>query len=203
MGRVASRQNQALEIWYNELVKYVLIGVIVIVLAFVGYLAFKNPDLLQVQVTPNPQNIDAGNWNTYTNSKYGFQVSYPPSFVLVEEGRFAGHDEIQFGSDSRKDTSIVIDVYDTASTNIKSIPDIPYSNKKSVTLSEDIISNNTSIRIVQRTKNPNESGEPIGADILFIYGSNAYDIQWTCLRKNICFDDNELKKMATSVTFSK
>lgn len=37
-------------------------------------------------ITKDPSKIPQANWKTFTNEKYGYEVKYPPNWILQEEG---------------------------------------------------------------------------------------------------------------------
>lgn len=178
--------------------KYILAVVVVIILGFAGYLGFKNISIFQIKVE-QPISVTE-EWPVYKNSKYGFEISYPTGFIAEESGNIY---DIHFGSTLINHGNIFITIFDTARYNIKNLDDISYVNKgasnTTVLSSKDGTTGNGIIfREIKSVQNPSTNN----ATILFIHGSNAYELDWNCWPSKPCFDDMTLGKMIQSIKFS-
>lgn len=61
----------------------ILVIVIIIFVGVVGYFAFVKKSEPIVQ-QPTPTLDKTANWETYTNSQYGFSFKYPPTWAVIE-----------------------------------------------------------------------------------------------------------------------
>ncbi|MBX4205680.1 hypothetical protein KW795_00610, partial [Candidatus Microgenomates bacterium] len=64
----------------------ILIIIIVIIGAFVGYFAYTQKERFLSEIKPQPITIGlANNWEKYVNSEYAFEISYPKEFKRVND----------------------------------------------------------------------------------------------------------------------
>lgn len=178
--------------------KYIFAIIVIIILGFAGYLGFKNLSIFQIKVE-KPISV-AGEWPVYKNAKYGFEISYPTDFIAEENG--ATYD-VHFGSTLINHGNIYINVFDAIRYNIKNLDDISYTNKgasNTTILSSKNGSNGNGImfREIKTVQKPSVNA----AVVLFIHGSNAYELYWSCWPSKPCFSDATLGKMVQSIKFS-
>jgi hypothetical protein len=200
--------------------KYLLIGV-VIILALVGYLGFKNSSLFQVSVeqTAKPEDVVISNWNTYTNSNLGLEISYPAGFVVNEQGRGYSN-EIVFETDSvLQFGKFGITFFDTSGSKINgkinTLDDVPrwtqnefnrvISSKKEITNNYGVTAQIVrGILYIFENDKINTQKYLETVSILFINNTNAYELEWSCWdRQHPCFNDQIIEKVVSSIKFSK
>ena len=72
----------------------VLIIIVLIGIAGIGYFAFKNGQvkipLQNIPISPTPftTQIDTSSWKTYTNTKYSYQVKYPDNWFVLKDNDY-------------------------------------------------------------------------------------------------------------------
>jgi len=207
----------------NNTIKYGFILIVVIAVAVgAGYLLNKKSSKVSVEKTKSPEEVSISDWSIYKNSSFGVQLLYPAEFTVDESGadQKTYPARIDFKSNLVKlgDFGLTIyfdsPLYHTFASKIKTLDDIFHevretpSNK--VNSSQDITtSNGINVRIVKGTGyayangrlDTNLSHQQV--NILFMHGTNAFDIYWSCFTLQACYNDQILDKLVQSIKFSK
>lgn len=182
--------------------KYILSIIVILILGFVGYLGFKNSSIFQVKVEKPISATEE--WPVYKNSKYGFEISHPTNFITEENESV---DDIHFGTTLINHGNIYIKVFDTVQYNIKNLDDISYANKGAgdttvLSSRDETNANGVIFREIKTVQKPSANASANAAIVLFINGSNAYALDWSCWPSKPCFNDETLGKMVQSIKFS-
>jgi hypothetical protein len=197
--------------------KKIITLVLVLVILFAGYVILKNRDLVTVSdpkvddVVQSEVKIE--NWSIYTNSEYGLSLSYPAEFIIEERTGYPKY--INFDSLLTKlGSSFQLVIYDTKmSPSITSLDTIPRVNRiNTETLSTENITNVNGIdlqiiKIIQYLSDSNgkvlKNKSSDNLTIVFMNGSNAYHLEWSCWSNQACFNDEIITKIVDSIKFSK
>lgn len=191
--------------------------ILVIIIIFAGYIFFKNKDLVKIS---NPKVNDVAqtevkidSWSTYNNPQYGLQLDYPSEFKVEE--KITGEPKIvAFESLLVKlGSSFEVNIYNKNTfKNIVSLDTIPKVTRMgSEVLSTNNISNSNGIDLqvikgVQYNSKNGQLDKKQSSDylnIVFMRGSNAYSLNWSCWSNTACFNDEIVNKLADSIKFTK